>query len=61
MENLPNSAKFARRALKLLLIPLVLVLGLTRFTPVQWGWLDPIFFASLALLGILVVVSRIFK
>jgi hypothetical protein len=60
MDELPNSAKLARRALKIVLLPAVVVVGVSRFTPVQWYWLDFVALALVLVTAILVVVGRVF-
>lgn len=60
LNELPSSAKFARRVLKIILLPVVILVGITRFTPSQWYWLDIICVAFVLLAVILVVVGRVF-
>jgi uncharacterized membrane protein len=60
MEELPASAKLARKALKIILLPVVILVGVTRFTPPQWYWLDFVCLAFLLITAILLVVGRVF-
>jgi uncharacterized membrane protein len=60
MTELPSSAKFARKTLKIILLPVVLIVGITRFTPPQWYWLDFVCLGLVLITVILVLVGRVF-
>ncbi len=60
MDELSTSARLAHRALKIILIPVMIFVGVTHFTPPQWYWADFVSLALLVLTVILVIVGRVF-
>lgn len=57
-NDLSPSAKLSRRILKVILIPVMLLGIVLRFTPPSWA--DTIFLALLPVIVVLAIVGRIF-
>lgn len=60
MKDLPKSALFARRILKIILLPVVILVGIDRFTPLTWHWLDFVTLALVVVTAILLIVGRVY-
>ena len=62
MEELPQSARLARRILKIFLPPVVILAVVVRFTVVPDSyWIDVVFIGLFAIAAALAVVGRVFK
>lgn len=61
MEELPESAKLARRILKVILLPVVVLAVVVRFTVVPAiYWIDVVFIVLFVIAAVLAVVGRVF-
>ena len=60
MSELSGTAKLARKALKILFLPAVALVIISRVTPFSWYWVDLVTVGLLVLVAILAVVGRIF-
>lgn len=57
-NELSSSAKLSRKVLKIILIPVMLLGIVLRFTPPTWA--DTVFLAMLPVIVILAVIGRVF-
>jgi uncharacterized membrane protein YdbT with pleckstrin-like domain len=61
VEELPESAKLARRILKVILLPVVVLAVVVRFTVVPAiYWIDVVFIVLFVIAAVLAVVGRVF-
>jgi len=62
MEELPQSARLARKILKIILLPIVILAVVVRFTVVpETYWIDVVFIGLFVIAPALAVVGRVFN
>lgn len=62
MEELPQSARLARKILKIILLPIVILAVVVRFTVVpETYWIDVVFIGLFVIAAALAVVGRVFN
>lgn len=62
MEEFPQSARLARKILKIILLPIVILAVVVRFTVVpETYWIDVVFIGLFVIAAALAVVGRVFN